>query len=274
MCSLLDKMLKPARTHHRAMRTGISSSIHFLTFTNTSYMKPTRIVAEAEAFEFDSIRTLTEHDIPEFIEKHKEFIEQKPRGYGNWIWKPKVILDTLLSVKPNDIVLYCDAGMHLNARGMKRYYDYLKLLTNPHTHMVLFSLNDRFIAQQYVKMDAVAAYCPEFAEKHTNMCYAGVMLLRNTPKTVELIRDWLTLCENYHFLDESDSVLPDGPLFQGQDHDNGLFNLCVYKHGISHAVYPDETNLYDTLGYQAHMRVTDWSSLDAFPFQCRRLRPR
>jgi hypothetical protein len=237
-------------------------------------MRPTRILAEARSFTFDSVRALTENDIPEFIEKHRGFITGTPHGYGNWIWKPKVILDTLLSVKPNDIVLYCDAGMHLNANGMARYYDYLRLLSVPDTHMVVFSLNDHYRSQNFVKMDAVAAYCPEFAGQSTRMCYAGVMLLRNTPKTVALIQDWLALCENYHFLDGSASVLPEVPTYQGNDCDNGLFNLCLYKHGISHAVYPDETNLYDVTGNQAHMWATDWSSLDAFPFQCRRLRPR
>lgn len=274
MSSLFTRFLHRVKSRARIARTGIQSGIHFVTFTNTSYMQPTRILEEAQAFNFDSIRCLTEHDIPAFIEKHKDFIDQTPRGYGNWIWKPKVILDTLLSVNPNDIVVYCDAGMHLNAKGLSRYHEYLKLFTDPDTHMVVFSLNDLYESQHFVKMDAVAAYCQEFADQSTRMCYAGVMLLRNTPKTVTLIQDWLALCENYTFLDGSPSVLPNIPRFKGNDHDNGLFNLCLYKHGISRSIYPDETNLYDVLGEQAHMRVTDWSSLDAFPFQCRRLRPR
>jgi hypothetical protein len=258
-----------------ARQAGLEDSyVHFITFANTEYMKPVRILEEAEAFEFDSVRTFAEHDIPDFIKKHKDFIKQNSHGYGKWIWKPKIILDRLLSAKPNDVVVYCDAGMHLNAKGVGRYVDYLKLLTDPDTHMVVFSVNDLYRAQNFVKLDAIAEYCPEFALQDTRMCYAGVMMLRNTPKTVALIRDWLGLCENYHFLDGSLSIIGELPGFKGNDCDNGLFNLCLYKHGIAHAVYPDETNLYDTLGNQAHMWMTDWSSLDAFPFQCRRLRPR
>jgi hypothetical protein len=56
---------------------------------------------------FDTILQMNETHIPEYIEKHSEFIKSNPPGYGRWIWKPKIILDTLfkMSAKKSHIVM-------------------------------------------------------------------------------------------------------------------------------------------------------------------------
>ena len=64
---------------------------------------------------------MNETDIPEFIKKHSDFIKQNKMGYGRYIWKPKIILDTLLKTNENDIILYCDAGCYLNNKGNYGY---------------------------------------------------------------------------------------------------------------------------------------------------------
>jgi hypothetical protein len=274
--SFLARHAKNMQKDLRLKRSGMpeTTRTHFITFTNTGYMAPTRILHEAESFGFDTVRAFTEYDIPEFIETHRAFIDQHSHGYGHWIWKPKIILDTLKSVPDNDIVIYCDAGMHLNKGGLSRYYDYLGMLQSPTTSAVVFSGGPFYKAQEYVKMDAVLAYAPGFAADSTITCYAGVMMLRKTSDTLALVQDWLALCETYHFLDGSVSRAPELPIFKGNDCDNGLFNLCLYRNK-THAVIPHvETNIYNNEGHQLHMTATDWSSLDHFPFQCRRLRPR
>ena len=102
--------------------------IHFLTFSNTSYMEPSRIMNEAKSFGFDSIQCMNEFHIPEFLEKHSNFIKQNQSGFGFWIWKPKIILDKLKSIDDNDILIYCDAGIHLNSKGLPRYKEYIDIL--------------------------------------------------------------------------------------------------------------------------------------------------
>ena len=147
------------------------------------------------------------------------------------------------------------------------------MLQDPETSAVAFSTSPFYLAQEYVKMDAILAYNPTFALRSNVSCYAGVMMLRKTPKSIALIRDWLSLCETYRFLDESPSDAPESLRFKGNDCDNGLFNLCLQRHSIHATVPHTETNLYNWRGVQVHMVVNDWSSLDRFPFQCRRLRP-
>jgi hypothetical protein len=252
--------------------TPESIKVRFLTFANTGYMKPTRIIQEASPFRFDSVHVMNEYSIPEFIEKHRGFIEENKHGYGIWIWKPKIILDTLLAMDDGDILIYCDAGMHLNIKGLDKYRSYMRKMED--CDILTFSLNDKYKAQHYVKRDVINAYYPAFAEEVTPYCYAGVMILKKTAATVGLVKDWLRLCENYHFLDSSASSVPELPIFQGQDGDNGLFNICLAKHSISKSIYPDETNIYDPNGFQLHsQRASDWNVLNQSPFQCRRMRP-
>lgn len=251
----------------------------FLTFTNTGYHPPTRILEQAAAFGiFDKILHKTELDIPDFIEKHSEFIRNHTAGYGYYIWKPKIILDTLLNMEDGELLFYCDSGIHLNLKGLPRFQEYLTYL-NGDKSMVTFGTSDNYKAHMYVKQDAVQYYFPDFNDrKDLENCYAGCMILKKCDATMDIIIDWLCLCEKYHLLDTSISYLwkeLDG--FQGNDKDSGLFNLVLAKHNIDYKITPDETNLYNEEGVQlqhlklpTHPNEWEWSLLDTFPIHYRR----
>ena len=251
----------------------------FLTFTNTAYHPPTRILEQAAAFNiFDKILHRTELDIPDFIEKHSEFIRNHTAGYGYYIWKPKIILDTLLNMEDGDILFYCDSGAHLNPKGLPRFQEYLAYLGGDKS-IVTFCTSDRYVPQMFVKQDAVQYYFPEFNDmKALENCYAGCIIFKKNEEVVDLIIDWLGLCEKYDFIDTSISHYRkelDG--FQGNDKDSGLLNLVLAKYNINYNITPDETNLYNEEGIQLqHLNLTihpndwPWSLLDAFPIHCRR----
>lgn len=256
---------------------------YFLTFSNKNFMNIDRILNQAKLFNiFDYYLGLNESDITEFIEKHNFFFKiYQNEGFGLWIWKPKIILDTLHKMKDNDILLYCDAGIYLNINGIERFKEYLDILNNTNNSLITFSLSNRYMAKYLVKNDAIMSYYPEFNNELNIANYAGIMLIKKNDKSIRLITDWLNLCENYHFLDRTPSIYhPESPNFIGNDCDNGLFNLCLSKHKISFSIYPDETNLYSDNNYQLKHVLSkdeydkiDWSLLNNFPFQVRRIRP-
>jgi hypothetical protein len=252
--------------------------LYFIAFANKSYMTTDRIANQAKEMNvFDKILQLTEDDISEYVEKHSNFIKSNPYGYGLFIWKPKVIYDTLLKMNNEDILVYCDAGTYVNKKGKDRFEFYIEQL-NKHD-MVVFSTSDNYKAQRYVKNDAIMAYYPEFNKEWTTACYAGLMIIKKTQKSLELIKDWLELCENYHFLDKSNiGKHKNLPHYIGNDCDNGLFNLCLAKYKIHFVVTPDEVNIYAGGTQIAHtgknQKEVDWSSLDHIPFQIRRMTPK
>ena len=250
-------------------------TITFLTFANTNYMSTDRIKKQAEEFEiFDNILSKTELDIPEFIKKHEQFINYYKPGYGYWIWKH----DSKIKLNENDILIYCDAGIYLNINGKKRLLYYLNKLDDI-ISLVTFSTNDKYKAQYYVKSDAIMNYYPNFNSELNNACYAGIMIIKKNKESVNLITEWLELCENYHYIDRSPSnQYRETSIFCGNDCDNGLYNLCLAKHKISHAIYPDETNIYID-GQQIHHMMTDipdelWDELKDKPIQVRRITPK
>ena len=252
--------------------------LYFLTFANKSYMTTDRIANQAKEMNvFDKIIQMTDDDILEYIKKHSNYIKTHPQGFGHWIWKPKVIYDTLNKMNMNDILVYCDTGTYVNKKGKDRFEFYIEQL-NKHD-MVVFSTSDNYKAQQYVKNDAIMEYYPEFNKEWTTACYAGLMIIKKTQKSLELIKDWLKLCENYNFLDKQPSrKYKDMGHYKGNDCDNGLFNLCLAKYKIHFVVTPDEVNIYIGGMQIAHtgknQKEVDWSSLDHIPFQVRQMTPK
>lgn len=253
--------------------------INFLTFANKDYMKTHRIAEQAKkSGMFDEIIQTNEDNIKEFIEKHRQFINTHKPGFGLWIWKPKIILETLKNLENNDILVYCDAGMYINKNGKQRFDFYIEKLKN--FDMITFSTSDKYKAQQYVKNDAIMSFYPEFNNEWNNCCYAGIMILKKNDNILNFIKEWLQLCENYNYLDTTPSVCyKDLPHYRGNDCDNGLFNLCLSKYKKHFIITPDEINLLTPAGTQiAHTNVNqknvDWSSLDYLPFQCRRYTPK
>jgi len=253
--------------------------INFLTFANSDYMTTDRIAEQAKEFgTFHEIIQTNEENIKEFIEKHRNFINTHKAGYGFWIWKPKIIYDTLQKLQDNEILIYCDAGIYINKNGKKRFDFYIEKLKE--YDMVTFSTSDNYKAQQYVKNDAIMSFYPEFNNEWNTACYAGIMILKKNDTTVNFIKDWLRLCENYNYLDKKPSTkYKDLPHYCGNDCDNGLFNLCLAKYKVHFTITPDEINLYTSNKIQiAHTKQTpkkiDWSSLDHIPFQVRRMTPK
>ena len=255
---------------------------YFLTFANANYMNTDRVANQAKELNvFNYIIQMNETHIPEYIEKHSKFIKSNSPGYGRWIWKPKIILDTLSSMTDDDILVYSDAGMYININGKDRLLEYFdKLQTKD---VVVFSTNYEYKARSFVKNDAIMSYYPEFHDFNNNACYAGLIIIKKTQHSLALISDWLELCENYHFIDKSPSTShKEHANFVGQDADNGLFNLCICKHrNIVETITPDEINVY--IGeLQAHhalnanytVRDIDWSVLNDKPFHCKRITPK
>jgi hypothetical protein len=252
-----------------------------VTFANTGYATPERIQAEAKAFPFTDVIHHTEETIKEFVIKHAAFLTTYPHQFGFCIWKPYVILKSLLTLDEGDILVYADIGMHLNPEGIPRFQEYIQKLSDPSKSMIVFNTNATYAAQEYVKSDAYMYYYPTFINELNPYVYAGIMMVKHSADAINLLKDYLHLCEYYHLLHPGRSSLFKEflPYFKGHDKDNALFALCVYKH--RHCVsfiYPDEVNLYTNDGQQlGHAKnptedEANWSKLRTSPFQVRRIR--
>ena len=255
-----------------------------LSFVNKGYMSTQRFLQEAtESNFFDNIIIKNEDDIPEFIEKHKNFIKSNKSGYGCWIWKPKIIIDTLNSMKDGDFLIYCDAGSHINKNGHLQFNHYLNTLSHEKP-IGVFSTTSNYTVKNFVKRDAIMHYYPEFDVKEDQTyVYAGLMIIKKNNFSLNFIKEWLELCENYNFLDRSISknFKEKRKFFIGNDCDAGLFALCTVKHKENICYLgKDEIMVYSKDGVQYHhldkkqQRLLNWETLQNKPFQARRLTPK
>ena len=117
--------------------------IHFITYGNEKFKNAkTRILNEAKHFnEFSSIYAYGPENLPEeFQNKYKDILN-RPRGGGYWIWRPIIIKQALDKMNENEFLVYLDAGCVLNAKGKKRFYEYIQLLDKSDYGVLSFQMS-------------------------------------------------------------------------------------------------------------------------------------
>ena len=86
-----------------------------------------RIARQAAAFNlFDSIhvvRDVYELNVEPWV---VDFCRQQPKG-GYGIWKPCLLSDEQQQARPGDVIVYADAGCHLDPQGKERMLEYFVL---------------------------------------------------------------------------------------------------------------------------------------------------
>jgi len=172
-----------------------------------------------------------------FCAQHGEFILTHPRGFGYWLWKPYIIRKLLSEIAENDVVVYADAGCVLNIRASKRMSEYIELAKQCESGIVGFQLQT--IESHYTKMDTIAEL-HAFDHAHTPQILASVCIIRKTPISVELVERWFRTCEQYRFLDDRPSELPNAEGFVEHRHDQSIWSLLL-KQTPGVCILPDET---------------------------------
>jgi hypothetical protein len=189
----------------------------------------TRLRNQAKVFPLiDEVRTYTDKDLTlEYHQMFKDFPQQYPIGYGLWSWKPWLVSRELDSMTEGDILLYVDAGVELNPKGLDRFSYYLDLASR--AGFVFFSLNlqNRFWTKHDTGLITLENY-------FRNQVAATAFFIQASDKSREFAKEWLQLCSwdsGRHLLDpNSDS----GEHSESQHrHDQSILSSVVFKNEIS-----------------------------------------
>lgn len=142
--------------------TGKSARIVFLSFADSRMKRAARRIAQqAQQMEvFDSIVVADEHALAgEDLRPWKHMFMPHVRGFGYWCWKPYLIEKVLRGLRQGDVLLYCDAGTHLNPQGIKRFQDYLLLLEQSALGVLAFDASQQesapYLERQWNKRDTL-----------------------------------------------------------------------------------------------------------------------
>jgi hypothetical protein len=179
---------------------------------------------------FDHIICYNPNDFDsEFLEKNGKFIQNNPRGYGYWIWKPYIVLHTLKKMNENDILLYMDSGCTF--RNHPRFQEYINFVTESKQGILSFCLKEN-IEKRWTKMDVfVELQCEEDKYKNTPQICATAFLLKKCNYSIDVMNQWYENCCKHHLIND-DINLKNESCFIENRHDQSLFSLTLKKNGI------------------------------------------
>jgi len=195
-----------------------------------------RITKQAQSLNvFDKVIGYGVSDLKDndFWSKHGAFMANA-RGFGYWLWKPYLLIKTLNSLNDGDIVLYCDAGCELDAtkaRCMQQYFTAVDtdLIVGGYTcHEQHWTKRDLLI---YLGMDT-----PEYYDNLQRR--ATTMMIKKCEQTMNFLSEWLQIAtiDNYHYLNDSPSIVANYPSFREHRHDQSIFSLLTKKYKLFSSV--------------------------------------
>jgi hypothetical protein len=202
-----------------------------------------RFEEQAKQMSYDNIFIYTEHQLNKEFYNHFED-KFKLRGFGYWVWKPQVILQTLEKMKNGDILQYTDAGCHLNPNGLRKLDEFFDLVDKSSNGILGFQMG--YIEKIWTKGD-LFDYFNVREQKDiydTGQLWAGAIFIKKCEKSIEFIKNWLKIYyDDFSLTDDSPSKSPNFEGFKENRHDQSIFSLLIKINNIT--TYPHYTKKTD-----------------------------
>ena len=203
--------------------------------------KKSKYFIKAQAFSLRDIASDVTPSETDFMKHH--------RGFGYWIWKPISILRFIGENPTLDLILYLDAGCHLNINNLsKKLLDDFCSVAYKEGILAFRSTHNE---KDWTKRDLLEMFPSEFA--NTTQFHATIII--GTPDALsEVCKLWINVAQkkNHHFIDDSPSILKNETSFQEHRHDQSILSLLLKSRGL--------TGIPDSSVY-----FVDYSEAAAFP---------
>lgn len=177
---------------------------------------------------FDKTILYTDNELrldKDFWSKHGRFIENNPRGYGYWLWKPYLIKKTMSKMKTGDVLLYLDCGCEIDKRKSEYIKKYFELIKRDK----IIGTETGWFEYQYNKMDFLISM-----NKKTNLAFlnskqrqAGAVMFFVEERTSKLVNLWYKIGCNYHLIDDTPSMHKNVKGFIEHRHDQSIFSTLT-----------------------------------------------
>ena len=220
-----------------------------------------RIKEQALAFDmFKEVYVIDENGLDSsFRDHYKDKLILGSRGYGYWMWKPYLLQRMLDYVADGDIIIYADAGCHLNANGKQRLCTYIDVLVKNEAGLLLFS-QEGLLERCWTKGD-VFDY---FGVRHDmtisdSAQRAGTVLFIQKKSTSEnIIREWNQAYESdFSLIDDTPSHSPNLDGFVEHRHDQSILSILSKLRG---AAFLPVSEIY----------AQDWDTISDHPILAKR----
>lgn len=205
-----------------------------------------RISRQAESMAvYDRIVAYSESDLSEpFRQRFADRLQRTVRGFGYWVWKPQVVLQTMQLMEDGDILHYADSGCWLNPRGRTRLLEYFAHAENAPGGVLPFSARNDFHAPELdfyrltetswskdrLLRELGVLERPDILE--TTQLEATTFFIRKTPESVQFVQDWISVFErDFSLVDDTPSE-NNAPGFIANRHDQSVFSILGKLRGF------------------------------------------
>ena len=221
-----------------------------------------RIRNQAEAMGvFDEIHVHDESGLTSsFLNAYGNRLVHGSRGFGYWIWKPQIILQTMEVMDEGDRLLFTDVGCHLNPGGVIALREYFDRAADSSSGMLFTRLQEELIEKRWTKGDVF----DHFSCRDNNMItdtpqlQSGILFFEKKPATMTFLRNWADGCLITRLVDDSPSTSPNFPGFRMNRHDQSVLSVLAKLAGA------------ETVDVNNFITRDDWSLLKDQPIWIRR----
>ena len=209
---------------------------------------------------FDVAIGYTESDIPIiFKEQHEEIFKIK-RGAGLWLWKPFLILKTLIEFAvDDDIVFYSDGGAFMIRN--------ISFIIKSMGDSDIWVSDIPFKEKQFTKEDAFHLMNTETINRESPQIQASFLCFRKSGTSVAFVREWLKLCCDINLLHPSNlnPGLENGNSFIAHREDQSILSLLCKKRGIVAHLDPSQHGKYPVIYTKWGYEVPKMNHTEEYP---------
>lgn len=174
---------------------------------------------------FDYFLNYGPHQIDHsFYKKNKEILSVH-RGGGLWLWKPYIIKKTMQAAPENAIIIYSDSGFMFTAP----IYNLIEKFKEKDVLLLHYEKTEIEGTLSYITPRTVLKHfnidTPEY--RNAPHLWAGMVMVKNTPKARAFIDKWLAMCENIDLIKPqiNTTSLPEYPEFRWHQDDETLLTV-------------------------------------------------
>ncbi len=174
-------------------------------------------------------KKFSDRDLPiEFVKKNALHFKSK-RGGGYWVWKPYIILESLLNAEYGDWVMYVDSGLAL-MKDVNILFDYFSDFKED---IFLFQ-NHGLPNQVWTKRDCFHLMgCNNEHFYFRDQVNAAVQLYRKSDAAIKFVFDYLSYCEDFQVVSDRENIHTDNFLsFKEHRHDQSVLTNLAYLNSI------------------------------------------
>ena len=206
-------------------------SNYFITYGDDAYKysKIHLIELAKKSNRFDKFLNLGPKSLSKQFRNEFTDILKNKRGGGYWVWKHEIIMNLLLSIKENDIILYCDAGSSINnlPKANKRLDEYFEIINDKNNTFLRFETEKNFIENQYTSKEVFKAFNVSVNSEiaTSTQLQAGVMFLKKNNESIDFFKNYKKILKSDNNLITDFYTTNQSESFIENRHDQSLFSV-------------------------------------------------